>query len=156
MNIQLVAMSLTVAAVVTGTATAQQLRPKPVYPQPTLPLTRTVTPLVQPVMPLIPSQSIPQQPRIPYPTPLPQPVYPPVIQRPLRASDLEDLIECRIERYFGRYVDDVDVDVNYRRGCVEIEVEVCHPYIVPSLQQFVYAMPELRGLRIVFDIDYDD
>lgn len=72
----------------------------------------------------------------------------------------EDALERHIERVikgqFGRAVDDIDVDVDNRRGRIEIEAEVRHPAIRRQLEQLLYSMPELAGYQLRFDIDVDD
>ncbi len=69
--------------------------------------------------------------------------------------NLENMVEDRIERAFGRLVDDVDVDADPNRRTVDIEVEVRFPGVAGQVRQFLFSLPELRGYRIRLDIEVD-
>lgn len=90
-----------------------------------------------------------------YPLPGYKPVFPQSIFRPVSPRELERLVEHTLRLHLGHCVRDVDVDVNARRGCVDIEVEVRRGGfgVVQQIKQVVYSIPELRGYKINLDID---
>jgi hypothetical protein len=100
----------------------------------------------------------------PHPWPAARPAYPAPGQPYLRPQprpvfsegDLERHVERVIKGQFGRAVDDIDVDVDNRRGRIKIEAEVRHPAVRSHLVHLLYSMPELAGYQLSFDIEVDD
>lgn len=96
-------------------------------------------------------------PGLPMPRPyvVPAPPPPPAVVFTSRKA-MERYIKGAICATFGKAVDDVDVDVNERKRCVEIDVEIRHPAYYGAVQQLVHGMPELRGWNVKLKIDVDD
>jgi hypothetical protein len=86
---------------------------------------------------------------------MPRPVVPPVIYR-LRGDALERHVERMVKAGLGPLVDDVDVDVEDRRGRIEVEVELLHPAGLAHLRRLLYGMPELAGYQIKIDVEWND
>jgi hypothetical protein len=87
---------------------------------------------------------------------MPRPVVPPPVIYRLRGGALERHVERMVKFHLGPWVDDVDVDVEDRRGRVEVEVELLHPAGMARLQRLLYGMPELAGYHIKIDVEWDD
>jgi hypothetical protein len=66
----------------------------------------------------------------------------------LKHENLGRYVERTIERQLGHCVDDVDVDVDHRRRCVEVEARIRHSAAHGQVQQLVYSLPELAGYHI--------
>ncbi|HXG08777.1 MAG TPA: hypothetical protein VNK04_03225 [Gemmataceae bacterium] len=82
----------------------------------------------------------------------------PGLTRPARLHlpcNLERHLERTIRHYYGHCVEDVDVDVDGRRGRVTIEVEVRHPIPRGHLLHLLRSLPELYGYQICLEIECD-
>jgi len=106
----------------------------------------------------VPAQEpIAPPPGLPMPRPfvVPAPSPPPPVVFTSR-KDMRRFIEHTIRAAFGRVIDDVDVDINERKRCVEIDVEIRNAAYFGAVQQLVCGLPELRGWQIKLEIDVDD
>jgi len=78
-------------------------------------------------------------------------------------NDLARRVERAIERRYGLYVDDVDVDIDFRLGLASVKVEVRNTLpvrnsegymlLVRDLEAYIYSLPELRGLRVALRVE---
>lgn len=68
-------------------------------------------------------------------------------------DNLDELIERRMERELGFYVDDVDVDVDHDRRLIDVEVEVRHPWAYNLVHRLIHRMPEFSGYRVRLRFD---
>ncbi len=70
--------------------------------------------------------------------------------------DLEDMLENSIELRLGRCVDSVSVDVDERRRCIEIELELRHFVPYGQVRQAVATLPEVQGYTLRLEVEIDD
>lgn len=79
------------------------------------------------------------------------PVRPKVII-PIRMDegDLQNFLEDSSEAKFRHCVDDVDVDIDNRRGIMEIEIDADNFTAYLQVQNYIRSLPHVRGYRLIF------